>query len=78
MIRATSSAAIRPLATAHVSVTGPDGEELAYYAKNVDCVGGTYEGSWGLALNEKPGTYVLTVRDVATGMMGEAEIEVGM
>jgi len=60
----------------HVSVTGPDGEELAYYTKNVDCVGGKYKGTWGLALNEEPGRYVLRARDVATGMAAEKEITV--
>ena len=45
-------------------------------SSNVDCVSGKYAGTWNLALNEEPGTYVLRVRDVATGMSGEKEIEV--
>jgi len=60
----------------HLSCFGPDGSELRYYARNLDCAKGWAVFAFRLALNETPGKYRLAVRDAATGLTGRAEFTV--
>jgi len=60
----------------NVSLSDPQGRAIRWYTKNVTCTGGTYAGELALALNEKPGTYELSVTDAATGVAGRAGLEV--
>jgi len=60
----------------HISLIGPDGKAIRWYTKNVECTGGKYAGELTLALDEKPGTYELSVTDAATGVEGRAGVEI--
>jgi len=59
-----------------LSVSGPSGTELAHYGRNLDCEAGRAAGAICLALDETPGRYLLSVRDVATGEVGQATVDV--
>jgi len=49
---------------------------IPYYARDVVCRDGQGEGFIRLALNERPGVYKLTARDVLTGIKTEAVVKV--
>ena len=51
----------------HVEMTGPDGQLLPHYTRNVIAGSGRWATEFALALNEPEGTYQLTVRDALTG-----------
>ena len=59
-----------------LSVIDPAGAELAHYGRNLDCEAGRAAGAIRLALDERPGRYLLRVRDVATGEAGQATVDV--
>jgi hypothetical protein len=59
-----------------LTLLGPDGQEIACLARNVEAPGGVYENEIPLALNDPPGKYTLAFRDVATGTQGQAEVTV--
>ena len=59
-----------------VEFTDPEGDPVAHYAANARADKGIYRGRLPLCLNEKPGTWRLHVRDVATGVRGEADFSV--
>ena len=61
----------------HVVLTDPEGQRMRHYTVNVNCEGGKYSGYVPLALNERPGKYTLSVRDVATGKEGVKTVRVG-
>jgi len=59
-----------------VSLKSPQGLPIRHYTRVIECVGGNAGAEFDLALNEKPGRYVLCVRDAATGMTAETFIDV--
>jgi len=59
-----------------VELTDPDGELAKMYTMKVKADGGRYPGSLPLALNDKPGEWRITARDVATGVSGEVAFNV--
>lgn len=60
-----------------VEVTPPGAEgPAAWYSRNVVAQGGRLEFEIPLALNDPPGTWRVEVRDVATGLRGEATVAV--
>lgn len=58
----------------HLAVIGPDNKEISYLARNITVSQGRYEGTLNLALNDPAGKYILKIRDVASGVTGEAEV----
>ena len=60
----------------HVEVFGPDKAERRHYAQNVAVVDGKGEAVIPLALNDAPGAWRITARDVATGVRAEATLTV--
>ena len=48
-------------------MSGPDGQLLPHYTRNVVAEKGRWAAEIALALNEPAGTYQLTVRDLLTG-----------
>ncbi len=60
----------------HVTLRAPDGSTLQHYAHVLDCPDGRCETYVPLALNDAPGQYTVTVRDVLTGTVGHAEVMV--
>ena len=50
-----------------LELTGPSGKSPTPYARNIVADGGECEARFRLALNDPPGDWTLTVRDVATG-----------
>lgn len=58
-----------------LEVIGPSGEQLPWYARNITAENGKaeYEIQW--ALNEKPGKYILQIKDVASGVVGRKTVE---
>jgi len=56
-----------------LDVFGPDGAELEYYGRNLDCHNGRRADALSLALDEKPGRYTIRARDVASGVRCAAE-----
>ena len=61
---------------ARTRVFGPDGEERRHYAANVECRRGTGTFRLPLALNDVPGRWRITSRDVATGVESAREFTV--
>ena len=59
----------------HLEVVGPSGEKLAYYRKNCAAPDGTASFELQFPLNA-PGRYALTARDVATGRVATAAVNV--
>lgn len=59
-----------------VEVVGPDGQERAWYGANVVTDQAEGKGALTLALDDAPGTWKLTVTDVATGVEGTASFKV--
>ena len=58
----------------HVAITAPDGSTMPHYARVLDCPNGRCETYIPLAINDAPGQYTVTVRDVLTGTVGHAEV----
>ncbi len=58
-----------------VSVLGPDGEQRAWYADNLQVEGGRAHGQFRFALDDTPGTWTIRAREIATGRTAEREIE---
>ncbi|MFH0965520.1 MAG: alpha-amylase family protein [Planctomycetota bacterium] len=54
-----------------VELADPDARPAPHYARNLRAPGGRCEGTLGLALNDKAGTWTLSVRDVVTGARAE-------
>jgi len=61
---------------AHVSVIGPDNKERRHYAQNIAVVDGKGEAVIPVAMNDAPGTWKVQARDVASGVIGTAELRV--
>ncbi|MEA3401519.1 MAG: beta-galactosidase [Armatimonadota bacterium] len=59
----------------HVTVTGPDGAERAWYARNLRADGGRAVGGLPFALDDQPGTWTIRATDVATGATATRELE---
>ncbi len=59
-----------------ISLLSPSGKEIRHYSGNVNSFTGTYQGKIILALNEKPGKYILVVKDTATGIKAVQNIEI--
>jgi len=59
-----------------VGLVAPDGGCDAALGYNAEAPGGKAEIDVPLAYNEQTGTWTLRVRDVATGVTGEARVEV--
>jgi hypothetical protein len=56
-----------------VEVIGPDGKPVEPLAQNVVAQNGRTRTRIPLALNDPPGNYTVKVRDVATGVTGQAD-----
>ncbi len=54
----------------------PDGELVYPYCRNVSARQGRHAGTTPLALNDPPGVWTLTVRDVLTGLSESVEVNV--
>lgn len=54
----------------------PQANPIRYYGKNVLCTKGEGTSYIPLALNERPGRYKLTARDVLTGVSAEAFVNI--
>lgn len=59
-----------------VELIGPDGWSIEHYAANATARAGKAEGTFALALNDPPGTWLIRVRDVATGVVHVEPFEV--
>lgn len=53
----------------HAEISGPDGQVLPHYSRNIVVGKGRWSAELALALNEPAGVYQLTVRDVLTGKL---------
>lgn len=51
-----------------VTVAGPDGKERPWYARNLLADNGRVVGEFTFALDDQPGTWTITARDVASGV----------
>jgi len=60
----------------HVTVVGPNGAELSWYAQNLVAPRGAAAAAIPLALNEKPGSYVVRASDCVSGVTGEARFTI--
>lgn len=60
----------------HVELLGPQGRPLWHYTRNLLAPGGKLEWKVPLALNEEPGEWTVRVRDVLSGIVGEARLVV--
>ena len=58
-----------------MEVADPEGRNLRYYAANVLADNGTAEVTIPWALNDRPGAYTLSVRDVISGVKTELRIK---
>ena len=59
----------------HIELCGPDGKVRDYYTKNVLAENGKCEYRWHTALNDTPGKWSVTVKDVVSGKTSAANIE---
>ena len=55
----------------HLSLTNPQGREVGYYSDNLKAKAGKIEGEIPLCLNETPGKWRMSVKDVASGTKTE-------
>lgn len=55
----------------HLSLINPEGREVGYYSDNLKAEAGKVEGEIPLCLNETPGKWRISAKDVATGMKTE-------
>jgi len=60
----------------HLDFIGPGGESTWHYARNELTSSGEFSYAVPLAVNEKPGTWTVRVRDVLTGVAGEAKVSI--
>jgi len=59
-----------------LTFTDPQGKPVGHYARNVKAAAGVFEGEWSPALNEAPGVWRITARDVISGETASAEVAV--
>jgi len=59
-----------------VELVDPQGHPARHYASNLKAAEGRAKSSLRLALNERPGTWTLTARDVATGVSAQTSFVV--
>lgn len=71
-----AAAAPDVLSVVRVEVAGPDGRPRPWYAANAVIRGATGQATVPLALNDPPGEWRLTARDVATGLTAQARVTV--
>ncbi len=67
-------AAAMPL---EIAVTDPSGEVNREYSHEAPAEGGRYEFAIPFALNDAPGTWMVTARAVSVGIEGSAQVQVG-
>jgi hypothetical protein len=60
----------------HLDLIGPGGESTWHYARNELSPSGRLASVVPLAVNENPGTWTVRVRDVLTGVTGEAKVSI--
>ncbi|MDQ1257824.1 MAG: hypothetical protein QG656_2430, partial [Candidatus Hydrogenedentes bacterium] len=60
----------------HIEFAPATQEPVRHYAQNATCPAGHGDTFIPLALNERPGFYTITARDVLTGMTAETSVEV--
>jgi hypothetical protein len=60
----------------HLDLIDPSGETTWHYARNELAPSDKFLFAVPLALNEKPGTWTVRVRDVLTGVTGEAKVSI--
>ena len=60
----------------HVQVQGPDGRSRDYYTKNVLGEEGAATHAWQTAMDETPGTWIVSATDVVSGHQGQARIQI--
>ena len=53
----------------------PHGVEVRHYARNVKAANGVFAGDWAPALNDAPGVWTMVARDVISGAVARASIE---
>ena len=71
-VRSGQGEPVEALHVHRLEVTGPDAKLRPHYARNLVARQGVCAGTVPLALNETPGRWKLSVRDVATGISGQA------
>ncbi|MGE5532259.1 MAG: beta-galactosidase, partial [Bacteroidota bacterium] len=76
-VRPTNAAATVGTHVLHVTVAGPDGKPRTWYDRNVVAAGGRATLAIPLAFNDEPGTWTISVRDIATGVTGKTTVTVG-
>jgi len=59
-----------------LDLIGPGGESTWHYARNELAPSGEFSYTVPLAVNEKPGTWTVRMRDVLTGVAGEAKVSI--
>ena len=59
-----------------VELVDPRGRPADHYASNLNAPDGRAQSSLNFALNEQPGAWTLTVRDVATGVTAQTSFVV--
>ena len=60
----------------HVSLCGPEGKERTYYAQNAVATNGQAAATVPMALNDTPGKWTVTARDMATRTTGTLVVTV--
>ena len=60
----------------HLDLIGPGSESTWHYARNELASCGKFSYAVPLAVNESPGTWTVRVRDVLTGVAGEAKVSI--
>jgi hypothetical protein len=60
----------------HVDLIDPSGETTWHYARNELAPSGKSSFALPLAINESPGTWTVRIRDVLTGVTGEAKVSI--
>ena len=58
-----------------VEVADPDGQNLRHYAVNALAENGSAEVTIPWALNDRPGNYTITARDVISGVKTELRVK---
>jgi len=56
-------------------VLGPDGKERAWYGRNLLAKGGEVSSVFTFALDDPPGPWKITVKDVASGVATSATVK---
>jgi len=60
----------------YIVLKNEKGKVLPWYPRRVLASGGTYEGTFIVALNEPPGKYIIEARDVASGVRQQVSIQI--